>query len=62
MLLAAGPQLEGVGGRYFEDCEQAVRHSPETPLRGVAEHATDPVAAARLWQLSLDLLADAQQA
>ncbi|MEV1072349.1 SDR family NAD(P)-dependent oxidoreductase [Micromonospora parva] len=62
VLLAAGPHLAGIGGRYFEDCEQAVRHSPETPLRGVADHATDPVAAARLWQLSLDLLAGARQA
>ncbi|MEU7750695.1 SDR family NAD(P)-dependent oxidoreductase [Micromonospora sp. NPDC049171] len=58
VLLAAWPGLEGVGGRYFEDCDQAERHSPQTPLRGVAEHATDPVAAARLWQVSLDLLAD----
>ncbi|MEO3768777.1 SDR family NAD(P)-dependent oxidoreductase [Micromonospora sp. B9E7] len=62
VLLAAGPQLEGIGGRYFEDCEQAVRHTPETPLRGVADHAIDPAAAARLWQLSLDLLADARPA
>ncbi|MET8361537.1 SDR family NAD(P)-dependent oxidoreductase [Micromonospora sp. NPDC005171] len=62
VLLAAWPQLEGVGGRYFEDGEQAVRHRPETPLRGVADHATDPAAAARLWQLSLDLLADAERA
>ena len=62
MLLAAGPQLEGIGGRYFEDCEQAVRHDPAYPLRGVADHATDPAAAARLWQVSLDLLAGAQRA
>ncbi|MEH1165906.1 SDR family NAD(P)-dependent oxidoreductase [Micromonospora sp. CPCC 205539] len=55
-LLAAWPQLEGVGGRYFEDCDQAVRHTPETPLQGVADHAIDPAAAARLWQVSLDLL------
>ncbi|MFG3643625.1 SDR family NAD(P)-dependent oxidoreductase [Micromonospora sp. NPDC047762] len=62
VLLAAGPQLEGIGGRYFEDCGQAVRHRPETPLRGVAAHATDPAAAARLWQLSLDLLAGVHDA
>ncbi|MET8045424.1 SDR family NAD(P)-dependent oxidoreductase [Micromonospora sp. NPDC005215] len=62
MLLAAWPQLDGVGGRYFEDGNQAARHRPETPLRGVADHATDPAAAARLWQLSLDLLADARRA
>ncbi|MEV7988724.1 SDR family NAD(P)-dependent oxidoreductase [Micromonospora sp. NPDC085948] len=62
VLLAAWPQLDGVGGRYFEDCDQAARHRPETPLQGVADHATDPVAAARLWQVSLDLLADAGRA
>nr|WTA64767.1 SDR family NAD(P)-dependent oxidoreductase [Micromonospora sp. NBC_00855] len=62
VLLAAWPQLEGIGGRYFEDGEQAVPYRPETPLRGVADHATDPAAAARLWQLSLDLLADAPRA
>ncbi|MEH0929149.1 SDR family NAD(P)-dependent oxidoreductase [Micromonospora sp. CPCC 205558] len=62
VLLAASPQLDGIGGRYFEDCAQAVRYSPETPLRGVADHAIDPVAAARLWQLSLDLLAGAERA
>ncbi|KAB1922765.1 SDR family NAD(P)-dependent oxidoreductase [Micromonospora noduli] len=62
VLLAAGPQLEGIGGRYFEDCQQAVRHDPADPLRGVAGHAIDPTAAARLWQLSLDLFAGAERA
>ncbi|MFF0152769.1 SDR family NAD(P)-dependent oxidoreductase [Micromonospora sp. NPDC005203] len=62
VLLAAWPQLDGVGGRYFEDCNQAARHRPETPLQGVADHATDPASAARLWQVSLDLLADAGRA
>ena len=36
---------------------QAVRHDPADPLRGVADHAIDPAAAARLWQLSLDTVA-----
>ncbi|MEU8110625.1 SDR family NAD(P)-dependent oxidoreductase [Micromonospora sp. NPDC048947] len=62
VLLAAGPQVEGIGGRYFEDCAQAVRHDPADPLRGVADHAIDPAAAARLWQLSLDLFAGAERA
>ncbi|WCN78984.1 SDR family NAD(P)-dependent oxidoreductase [Micromonospora sp. LH3U1] len=62
VLLAAWPQVEGVGGRYFEDCNQAARFNPETPLQGVADHATDPAAAARLWQVSLDMLAEAQPA
>lgn len=62
VLLAAWPQLSGTGGRYFEDCNQAVRHSAETPLQGVADHAIDPVAAERLWQISLDMLAEARRA
>ncbi|MBM0278616.1 SDR family NAD(P)-dependent oxidoreductase [Micromonospora tarensis] len=62
VLLATWPRLEGLGGRYFEDCEEAVRHNPQAPLRGVADHATDPAAAARLWQLSLDMLDTAGRA
>ncbi|MBM7488906.1 NAD(P)-dependent dehydrogenase (short-subunit alcohol dehydrogenase family) [Micromonospora luteifusca] len=62
VLLAAWPQLSGTGGRYFEDCNQAVRHSAETPLQGVADHAIDPAAAERLWQISLDMLAEARRA
>ncbi len=56
VLAATWPGLEGVGGRYFEDCNQAVRHVPGASS-GVADHALDPDAAARLWQVSLDLLA-----
>ncbi|MEV1318924.1 SDR family NAD(P)-dependent oxidoreductase [Micromonospora arborensis] len=62
VLLATWPQLGGTGGRYFEDCNQAVRHSAETPLQGVADHAIDPAAAERLWQVSLDMLAEARRA
>ena len=58
VLVATWPQLEGLGGRYFEDCRQALPHVPGTP-GGVADHALDPVAAERLWQVSLDLLAGA---
>jgi hypothetical protein len=59
VLLAASPVVEGVSGRYFEDCEEA---GPFTPgvRRGVADFALDPDNAARLWQLSLDMLATAQ--
>ncbi len=56
VLLAASPLVEGVTGRYFEDCQEA---GPFTSgvHRGVAAHAVDPGKAARLWQVSLDLLA-----
>jgi NAD(P)-dependent dehydrogenase (short-subunit alcohol dehydrogenase family) len=53
VLLAASPLVDGIGGRYFEDCNEAAPNEPGT-RRGVAAHALDPEAAARLWQVSLD--------
>ncbi|KAA9378094.1 SDR family NAD(P)-dependent oxidoreductase [Microbispora cellulosiformans] len=55
VLLAASPLVEGVTGRYFEDCQEAEPHRPGT-RRGVAEYALDPEAATLLWQVSADLL------
>ena len=46
-LLAGSPLLEGVTGRYFEDCQEAGPHTPGV-LRGVAAYALDPEHAARL--------------
>ena len=56
VLLAASPLLDGVTGRYFEDCQEA---GPARPgiRRGVAAYALDPEKAARLWQVSAGLLA-----
>ncbi|MGW3565490.1 SDR family NAD(P)-dependent oxidoreductase [Streptomyces sp. NPDC000941] len=59
VLLAASPLVEGVSGRYFEDCDEAERHQPGI-RRGVAAYALDPARAARLWQVSLDMLAHAR--
>jgi NAD(P)-dependent dehydrogenase (short-subunit alcohol dehydrogenase family) len=56
VLLAASPLLDGVGGRYFEDCNEAGPNQPGT-RRGVAAYALDPEAAALLWQVSVDTLA-----
>jgi NAD(P)-dependent dehydrogenase (short-subunit alcohol dehydrogenase family) len=57
-LLAASPLLEGVGGRYFEDCNEAAPATPDAgPLKGVAPYALDPQNARRLWEESLRLLA-----
>lgn len=53
---AASPLLDGVGGRYFEDCNEAGPNQPGT-RRGVAAYGLDPEAAARLWQVSVDTLA-----
>jgi hypothetical protein len=56
VLLAASPLVEGVTGRYFEDCDEAGPHQPGI-RRGVAAYALDEQTAARLWQVSLDMLA-----
>jgi NAD(P)-dependent dehydrogenase (short-subunit alcohol dehydrogenase family) len=56
VLLATSPLLEGKGGRYFEDCNEAGPSQPGTG-RGVAAYALDPNAAARLWDVSLQTLA-----
>lgn len=55
VLLAVSPLVEGVTGKYFEDCAEAGPHRPGV-RRGVADYALDPEHAARLWQLSVDLL------
>jgi NAD(P)-dependent dehydrogenase (short-subunit alcohol dehydrogenase family) len=55
VLVATSPLLDGIGGRYFEDCDEAVvlaPGAPETSGSGVAPYALDPEAAARLWQVS----------
>jgi NAD(P)-dependent dehydrogenase (short-subunit alcohol dehydrogenase family) len=56
VLLATSPLLDGVGGRYFEDCNEAGPNQPGTRT-GVAAYALDPEAAARLWQVSVETLA-----
>jgi hypothetical protein len=55
-LVATSPLLEGIGGRYFEDCNQAELNQPGT-RRGVAAYALDLEPAERLWQVSVDTLA-----
>src|SRR4051794_30892860 len=59
VLLAASPFVEGVGGRYFEDCNEApvVPRRPEAGMGGVAPYALDPDNAERLWDISLELIA-----
>jgi NAD(P)-dependent dehydrogenase (short-subunit alcohol dehydrogenase family) len=56
ILVATSPLLDGVGGRYFEDCNEAARNEPGT-RRGVAAYALDPAAAQRLWDVSVETLA-----
>ncbi len=57
VLVATAPQLEGIGGRYFEDCNEAVLVSDDHEGReGVRAYALDPEAAERLWDVSLEML------
>jgi NAD(P)-dependent dehydrogenase (short-subunit alcohol dehydrogenase family) len=60
VLVATSAQLKGIGGRYFEDCNEAVMLGPGHPAdsgAGAAAYALDPEAAARLWRVSEHLLA-----
>ncbi|MET8644475.1 SDR family NAD(P)-dependent oxidoreductase [Streptomyces sp. NPDC004675] len=60
VLLATSPLLEGVGGRYFADCnESEVVDRRSGTLDGVARYAVDPDNGRRLWALSRELLAHA---
>jgi NAD(P)-dependent dehydrogenase (short-subunit alcohol dehydrogenase family) len=55
ILVATSPQLESIGGRYFEDCNEAPVVEPDSSqstLSGVASYAVDPSNAERLWELS----------
>ncbi|SQD98118.1 putative oxidoreductase [Parafrankia sp. Ea1.12] len=56
VLLATSPLLDGIGGRYFEDCNEALPNTPGV-RGGVAAYALDPEAAARLWDVTVDTLA-----
>jgi hypothetical protein len=57
VLLAASPLLEGIGGRYFEDCNEAIVVTDgSVGMRGVAPYAVDPGNADRLWEESLRMI------
>ena len=49
--VATSPDLAGVGGRYFEDCQEAKPWDASSPMTGVMPHALDPDSAQRLWEL-----------
>ena len=56
VLLAASPEVEGVSGRYFEDCNEAQVTTDSEVSSGVRAYALDPDAAQRLWEVSLQML------
>jgi NAD(P)-dependent dehydrogenase (short-subunit alcohol dehydrogenase family) len=55
VLVAASPLLDGVSGRYFEDCNEAGPNEPGS-RQGVAPYALDPEAASQLWKVSVETL------
>jgi len=58
VLLAASALLEGISGRYFEDCNEAPSVSQRSDdFLGCAPYALDPDNAERLWRLSSRLTA-----
>ena len=61
VLLAASPLLDGVSGRYFEDCNEApvVSERPEGRVAGVAGYALDPANADRLWSMASAMTGEA---
>ncbi|MFE1265341.1 SDR family NAD(P)-dependent oxidoreductase [Streptomyces albogriseolus] len=62
VLLATSPLLNGVGGRYFEDNNEAeVVHDGNGWASGVADYAVDPANGNRLWEASERLLAEARR-
>jgi hypothetical protein len=63
VLVGTSPALDGVGGCYFENCNEAVVVDASTSgAFGVAAYALDPEAAARLWQVSIDALSGSRGA
>jgi NAD(P)-dependent dehydrogenase (short-subunit alcohol dehydrogenase family) len=58
VLLAVSPDLEGVGGKYYEDCQEApvIERRDGYAAAGVAPYALDPANAERLWEESLRML------
>jgi NAD(P)-dependent dehydrogenase (short-subunit alcohol dehydrogenase family) len=57
VLLATSPDLEGIGGRYFDDCNEAPTvDQRDATGTGVASYALDRDNAHRLWDVSEALL------
>jgi NAD(P)-dependent dehydrogenase (short-subunit alcohol dehydrogenase family) len=58
VLLATSPLIEGIGGRYFVDCNEAELVPSRTPdYSGAAHYALDADNAERLWEVSLRMVA-----
>lgn len=58
VFVAASPLVEGIGGRYFEDVNEAqIRtESPGLFGTGVADYAVDPRYAGLLWEMAAEMV------
>lgn len=55
---AVAPELEGVGGLYLQDCQEAPEMDPAKPvLGGYMPYARSPESAERLWNLTEHMIA-----
>ncbi|MBW2418757.1 MAG: SDR family NAD(P)-dependent oxidoreductase [Deltaproteobacteria bacterium] len=55
---ATAPSLEGRGALYLEDCHIGELDEAEDSAGGYRGYAVDPAAAARLWELSEEMLGE----
>lgn len=62
VFLATSSLVDGLGGRYFEDCQQAEVVEQLQGIHGVMPHALDSAAARRLWDVSQELVDTARAA
>lgn len=58
LYAATSPDLDGIGGRYLEDCHLAELTDDPTSRSGVRAYALDPERAEALWELSERLVAE----
>jgi NAD(P)-dependent dehydrogenase (short-subunit alcohol dehydrogenase family) len=56
VYVATAPELDGVGGKYYEDTAEAGINVPGERT-GVAPYAIDPESASRLWKVSEETIA-----
>jgi NAD(P)-dependent dehydrogenase (short-subunit alcohol dehydrogenase family) len=56
VFVACSSLLDGIGGRYFVDCNEA--EVADRSAISVASYAVDPEQAGRLWEVSSELLAN----
>jgi NAD(P)-dependent dehydrogenase (short-subunit alcohol dehydrogenase family) len=53
---AVGQELNGIGGLYLEDCNEALPFDPAKPYSGYMPYARDLERAEKLWEISAQLV------